>query len=160
MKRYTKKYCIKYNKIGYIYALYYKGKPFYIGQTRRTIQQRFNDHYELCFYKKAKSNLPERCLYIYSFIKRVTNSIYFFNDISYKELKTCYVSELDKEELKYIKYCIDKEIIIFNNCNKTNKYIQEKFNYKVLENIILISIIKINQYKEKTYTCGASHSIG
>jgi predicted GIY-YIG superfamily endonuclease len=30
-------------KISYIYALYYKGKPFYIGQTL-TPKKRFSDH--------------------------------------------------------------------------------------------------------------------
>ncbi len=101
-------------KIGYIYALYYKGKPFYIGQTTNTIKERFNEH--------RRRRYSNREYKVYDYIKTITTKENFNNDIIIKPLKVVSIYDIDKTEMLYIKYCIDKGITIYNNCVKTNSY--------------------------------------
>lgn len=106
-------------KTGFIYALYYNGKPFYIGQTKDKLENRFRKHFNDCFREKDK--------YVYNFIKSKTTKDMFFNDIKCKCIKICKLDDLDFEETKCIKYCIDRKICIYNNCVKTIRYIHSKY---------------------------------
>ena len=101
-------------KVGYIYALYYNGYPFYIGQTTVKPRKRFNKHRTDTFRSRQKD--------VYDFIKSVTTIEKFYDDISMRILKCCSVRDLNVEEMNYIKHCIRKKLTIYNNCVKTKSY--------------------------------------
>ena len=100
-------------KVGYIYALYHKGKPFYIGQTR-SIKDRLRSH------KSAFVSGREKL--VYQHIRSLTTPKDFYSDIKIRPLKVVSVYDLDYQEMIYIKYCIDRGIVIYNNCVKTISY--------------------------------------
>ena len=104
-------------EIGYIYALYHKGRPFYIGQTR-SIKDRLKNHKSTFVSGRKKS--------VYEYIGSVTTPKDFYLDIKIKPLKVASVYDLDYQEMVYIKHCIDKGIKIYNNCVKTISYINKK----------------------------------
>lgn len=101
-------------KISYVYALYYRGIPFYIGQSVNPYK-RLNKHKCSCFTSNSKKT-------VYSFIRKVSSKEYFYTDISIRILKCVYIYDIDKEEMKYIKFCLDKGNKLFNDCVKTNSY--------------------------------------
>ena len=114
-------------KVGCIYVLYYNNKPFYIGQTKDRLRTRIRKHFNSCFSSSS------RYYYVYDFIKSKTTKDNFYNDITYKCLKICNVNDLDFEEVKYIKHCIDKDVKLFNSCVKTISYISKKHGMTIQE---------------------------
>lgn len=99
--------------VGYIYALYYNGKPFYIGQTKKTISYRFSQH---------KNSFTKRNKLVYRFLLSITDKYSFYDNVKIRPLKAVSVYNLDYEEMRYVKHCIDNGITIYNDCVKTNSY--------------------------------------
>ena len=99
---------------GYIYALYHKGNPFYIGQTINSLKDRLSGHRSKSFLKPDKL--------VNKYIRMVTTKCHFYDDISIRLLCECDYYDLNIMEMKYIKYCIDNNHIIYNSCVKTLMY--------------------------------------
>jgi hypothetical protein len=100
-------------KVGYIYALYHRRRPFYIGQTI-SIGDRLRSH------KSAFVSGKEKL--VYQYIGSITTPKDFYTDISIRPLKVVSVYDLDYQEMVYIKYCVDRGMMIYNNCVKTISY--------------------------------------
>lgn len=108
--------CIKC-PVGYIYCLYVDGMVSYIGQTAQSIKSRYRLHKYDCF----TSNRSEK--EIYKHIKRMGITIDDFSDrVIAKPIMVCSLYDLNLNEMKCIKYCIDKGKNILNSCVKTNSY--------------------------------------
>jgi hypothetical protein len=97
-------------EIRYIYSLNINNKPIYIGQTKHVINRYVRHRYD--FNKKKNKK-------IYNVLN---NYIDNFDLVKIKTLKVCSVYEVNFYEMKYIKYCIDKNLKLLNNCVKTNSY--------------------------------------
>lgn len=118
-------------KIGYIYALYYNGEPFYIGQTTRTLKKRFADH-------RSKAKTCRDMKLVNVFMRKVSNASNFYDVISMRLLCECEYCDLNYMEMKYVKYCIDRCRIIYNNCDNTTYYKLDRSSYlsnKLFKNI-------------------------
>lgn len=82
--------------IGYIYKITNKinGKV-YIGQTRKSIKQRWNDH-------KAISNSPEKQGYDYPLYRAFRK--YGIENFKIEEIEKCHFEKLNEREIYWIKY--------------------------------------------------------
>jgi len=108
--------CIKC-PVGYIYCLYVDGIVSYIGKTEKSVKDRYSLHKYDCF----TSHRSEK--EIYKHIKSLGITIDdFSNRVIAKPIMVSSLYDLNLNEMKYIKYCIDKGKNIFNNCVKTNSY--------------------------------------
>ena len=106
-------------KIGYIYCLYVDNKISYIGQTTQTLNRRLQQHKKDCFRTREKR--------IYQYIKSIGITKEDFNErIKMKPLMVSSIYDLNLNEMKYIKYCIDRGKRIFNNDVKTISYKYKK----------------------------------
>jgi hypothetical protein len=95
------------DKIGYIYALYYDGLPFYIGQTKRSIWQRYKDH--------RVNTFNGNNLHLYVYMRSlVTDWDEFQTTIYIKKIKEASLCELNDLEKKYISVCLDNNIKLYN----------------------------------------------
>jgi len=104
-------------QIGYIYCLYVDNIIVYIGQTKRLPKERFRLHKYTCFDSKRQDKR------IYEYIKSIgITKDDFSSRVIYKTLMVSPINNLDINEMKYIKHCINKDKIIYNNCVKTNSY--------------------------------------
>ncbi len=103
-------------KIGYIYCLYVDNKISYIGQTTQLIERRLSKHKTDCFRDRKKA--------IYEYIKRlgITKEDFYIRVIL-KPLMVSSIYNLNFNEMRCIKYCIDRGKDIFNNDVKTISYI-------------------------------------
>lgn len=104
-------------KTGFIYALYYNNKPFYIGQAV-DIERRYEDHHR-CATNHIKYNNK-----LYTYIRTLPNK---FADVSLKIIKEVEINKLTKWEKKCIKYCIDRNTTIYNYCHYTRKLLDNKY---------------------------------
>jgi len=101
--------------VGYVYALYYKNKPFYIGQTKKTLKERLKYHKYFIFNTNKNSDL---C----SFVRSISNEDNFYELISIRPIKIVSYNELKYQETQIIKYCIDRGLKIYNSCVITISY--------------------------------------
>ena len=101
--------------VGYIYALYYNNKPFYIGQTKDNVKKRLSLHKYKAFKSKRDTN-------VLLFIRSICNVDNFNEVISIRPLKIVTHYELKYQEAQVIKYCIDRGLKIYNSCTITNSY--------------------------------------
>lgn len=106
-------------RIGYIYSLMFNNKPFYIGQTKKSIYERIKGHYRDAFINKKYSD-------IYKYIRSISNSDNFYLLIKIKPLIICDIYDLRHNEIKCIKYCIDRNVKIYNSCVVTNTLLIDK----------------------------------
>jgi hypothetical protein len=94
-------------KNGYVYALYYDGNPFYIGQTKRRIYQRYKEHRVQTFNGNG--------LRIYEYIRSVVSDWHEFKYLIHiRVIKECSIDELDSVEIDYINLCKQNNIKIYN----------------------------------------------
>ena len=110
--------------------------PFYIGQTTKLLKIRFSQH------KVKAFNNTQR--YLYDYIRSITTYENFYINITIRLLKVVNIYELDSEEVRYIKHCINNKINLYNSCVKTNSYCVlkykktiEEYNSSILVNTLL-----------------------
>lgn len=102
-------------KIGYIYCLYVDNKISYIGQTTQLVKRRLSKHKTDCFREREKE--------IYQYIKSLgITKEDFYKRVILKPLMVSSIYDLNLNEMKYIKYCIDRGKNIFNNDVRTISY--------------------------------------
>jgi predicted GIY-YIG superfamily endonuclease len=97
-------------EIRYIYSLNINNKPIYIGQTK-DVKKRYGRH-KSDFNRKVNKK-------IYNVLNKYIDN---FDLVKIKILKVCSVYEVNIYEMKYIKYCLDRNVKLLNNCVKTNSY--------------------------------------
>jgi len=98
--------------IGYIYCLYYKGRPFYIGQSV-VPKKRYWQHKNNAFVRnKAKD--------VYAFIRSITTFEMYDDDVAMKVIKCCKESDLRYYEVQAIKRCLKAILKIYNACCISN----------------------------------------
>ena len=119
-------------KSGIIYALYYNNMPFYIGQTTKLLKTRFSQHKCFSFSEQAY-NYNNTKRYLYNYIRSITTYESFYTDITIRLLKVVNIYELDSEEVRYIKHCINNKINLYNSCVKTNLYCVLKYKKTIEE---------------------------
>jgi hypothetical protein len=92
---------------GIVYALYYDGKPFYIGQTKRRLWDRYKDH--------KKETFNGNNLRLYRYIRSVVDKEEDFQYLIHiKKISETTVDKLDDLEVEYIRLCKKSNIKIYN----------------------------------------------
>ena len=92
---------------GIIYSLKYKNKIIYIGQTKRLLYVRWQEHKTHCFIRNQNKIL-------YTYLRNITTFTDFDNDISIHIIREVDNDILNFMEIKAINYCINKGVFLYN----------------------------------------------